>query len=121
MSNHYLYALPRLAFVPCLAQLWLHVARQDGYTNALALQDTFQAPGHVARPGVNRKHVHLAPTAQAALDLLQQPPLLRIEQTFIQVLRLGDHEALAPVGLRIELGTIERAQIERSVGVKQER
>src|SRR2546422_719707 len=120
MSNHYLHAPPRLAFVPRLPQLWLHVTRQDGDADALALQDTFEPPGHVGGASVNRKHMYLAPTAQAGLDVLHQPPLLRVEHTLIQVLRLGNHEALAPVSLRIELGTVERTQIKRSVRVKQE-
>src|SRR3989442_9190093 len=57
MSNHYLHALPSLAFVPRLPQLWLHVTRQDGDADALALQDTFQAPRHVAGASVNREHI----------------------------------------------------------------
>src|SRR5437773_2014204 len=57
MSDHYLHALPRLAFVPRLPQLWLHVARQDGDADTLALQDTFEPPRHVAGASVNRKHL----------------------------------------------------------------
>ena len=65
MSNHYLHALPRLAFVPRLPQLWLHVTRQDGDADALALQDTFEPPRHVAGASVNRKHLGYVEYEQA--------------------------------------------------------
>src|ERR1019366_10411924 len=98
-----------LTFIPGFSGFRRHSSGQDFDANALAAQDALQSLGDVALLRIDRENLNPSSLVNLGLDLLYQPPFLRVNELLIQVRRIGDHEPLALAGVWIHRMAVERS------------
>src|SRR5438270_3997691 len=106
-----------LPLIPRFPRLRRNRRRQYLDANALAAQDVLQPLRHVALLGVDSVDLATPPLAKFRLDLLYETPLLRVQDAFIEIRRVRDHEPLPLAAVGIRCVAVQSAELERPAGI----
>jgi len=107
-----------LPLIPRFPRLRRNRRRQYLDANALAAQDVLQPLRHVALLGVDSVDLAAPSLAKFRLDLLYETPFLRVQDVFIEIRRVRDHEPLSLAAVGIRCVAIQSAEMERPVGIE---
>jgi hypothetical protein len=103
MTNRNIDSQAQVLAIPRFALMCWDIGSQDGHPEPFCTQETFQPRDDVMLCRVDGVNLAFATAYELGFDFADQRVFFRIRLVFVQVHRLGDDEALAALGLRIEL------------------